>query len=96
MTTQKPTAPLAQSVDGLVGAASDLGSSVAKLAAAMLAIPLSVLPPQARDDTTAAARDAIGAVGKLNVSIVKAVTSILESFVRTVDKVIADATTTAK
>lgn len=92
MTTQKPAAPLTQSVDGLVGAASELGNSVARLAAAVIAIPLSVLPPQARNDTTTAAREAIGAVGKLNITIVKAFSSILESLVKTVDQVVADVT----
>jgi hypothetical protein len=96
MTAQLPPAPSptpAQSpLAPLVETASTLGSSLVRLGTSVIAIPLSVLPSSVRTDTTNATREVFEAINTLNLSFIKAVSSVLDAWVREIDHVVAETT----
>ena len=71
MTDARKPDSTARTGEGLVDAATKFGSSLARLATAVAAVPLSVLPVQNRDDAVKAAGDLFTAVGTLHMTAVK-------------------------
>jgi hypothetical protein len=94
MTAQLPPTPTpAQSpVAPLVETASTLSTSLVRLGSSVIAVPLSVLPSSVRTDTANATREVFEAVNALNLSFIRAVSSVLDAWVREIDRVVAETT----
>jgi hypothetical protein len=58
----------------------------------VIAVPLSVLPSSVRTDTANATREVFEAVKALNLSFIRAVSSVLDAWVREIDRVVAETT----
>lgn len=84
--TRKTTAG---QVDKIAESGSELGESLVRLGTAALSAPLALLPQEIRTDARIAARDFVGAVGKLHIGIAKLGIGVLESFAKVIDDVAA-------
>lgn len=87
---RKPTITLPQSEE-LVDAAGKLGTSLARLGTAVVAVPLAVLPAQAREDAVKATGDLFGAVGSLHLSLLRVTARGVESVAHEFNKAVTEA-----
>lgn len=92
---RKPNTTLPQSEE-LVDAAGKLGNTLVRLGTAVVAVPLSVLPAQTREDAVKATGDLLGAVGSLHLSLLRATARGVESAAHEFNKAVGEVSPPAK
>lgn len=91
MATSKTTTSVPQQVENLVEAAVTLGTSLVRLGASVIVIPLSLLPAQARQDTVQIAQNVIDSVGRVNLSVFKIAGKASEDWLKELDTALSKA-----
>ncbi|NTU80338.1 MAG: hypothetical protein HGA45_13340 [Chloroflexales bacterium] len=91
MSTPQTTASIPQQVESVIEAAVNLGTSLARLGASVIVIPLSLLPLKTRKDTVQAAHNVIEAIGQVNLSAFKAASRASDAWLRELDTALTTA-----
>lgn len=91
MSTAEATTSVSQQVENLVDAALTLGTSVFRLGGSVMVIPISLLPPKARQDTIQTAHNVIDSVGRVNLSIFKVATKASNVWLHELDSALSAA-----
>lgn len=91
MTTSQNAAPVSQQVETLVESAITLGTSLVRLGASVLMIPLAALPPKARQDAIQVAHQVLTSVDRVNLSVFKTMSRVNSVWLGELDKAISAA-----
>jgi hypothetical protein len=89
MATAQTAAPVSQQVETIVESAITLGTSLVRLSATVMVIPLSALPPKARQDTIQAAHKVLTAVDRVHLSVFKTASRVASTWLGELDKAIS-------
>ncbi len=78
--------------DSLVELATTFGTAAGRLANTVVAVPLAILPVQARDGALKAASDVINAIGSLHSTVLKSTVRGVETATSTFNKAVESTT----